>query len=156
MALILFWIFSTSRPKPRALLATALLCAAFLAPWYAYQLRVHPQWFWAENVQSQLLGTGLHWDRNSPIRSLPVMYYLQRLLQMDPAALLLALAGFAGVFGMRKNPAALLALAWAAVYSTAAASKCLKRWATDGWVRKVKHGRYVRTAKFPATVIPAE
>jgi 4-amino-4-deoxy-L-arabinose transferase-like glycosyltransferase len=115
LALILFWIFSTSRPKPRALLATALLCAAFLAPWYAYQLRVHPQWFWAENVQSQLLGTGLHWDRNSPIRSLPVMYYLQRLLQMDPAALLLALAGFAGVFGMRKNPAALLALAWAAV-----------------------------------------
>jgi hypothetical protein len=54
------------------------------------------------------------------------------------------------------EPLTALALAWAAVYSTAAASKCLKRWATDGWVRKVKHGRYVRTAKFPATVIPAE
>ena len=51
------------------------------------------------------------------------------------------------------EPLTAMALAWACVYSTAAASKCLKRWQVDGWVRKVKHGRYVRTAKFPATVI---
>ncbi len=54
------------------------------------------------------------------------------------------------------EPLTAIDLAWAAVLSRAAASKCLKRWAADGWVRKKRHGEYVRTAKFPATVIPAE
>jgi hypothetical protein len=54
------------------------------------------------------------------------------------------------------EPLRAIELAAAAGITKAAASKYLKRWAADRWVRKVKHGRYVRTAKFPATVIPAE
>jgi len=54
------------------------------------------------------------------------------------------------------EPWTAIALALAAGFTRAAASKCLKRWALDGWARKKRHGEYVRTAKFPATVIPAE
>ena len=54
--------------------------------------------------------------------------------------------------GMRELTA--LGLAAMVGFSLGAASKCLRRWEADGWVRKVKHGLYVRTAKFPATVVP--
>ena len=54
------------------------------------------------------------------------------------------------------EPLTAIDLSLATGFTRAAASKCLKRWAADGWVRKKRHGEYVRTAKFPATVIPAE
>ena len=52
------------------------------------------------------------------------------------------------------EPLTAVLLAWAAVCSNGAASKCLKRWLADRWVKKVKHGQYVRTAKFPAAEFP--
>jgi hypothetical protein len=52
------------------------------------------------------------------------------------------------------EPLTAVLLAWAAVCSNGAASKCLKRWLADGWVKKVRHGQYVRTAKFPAAKFP--
>src|ERR1035437_4034017 len=106
------------KPKFAALAEVAFVAGGVLAPWYLYQILVHPQWFWAENVQGQLLGTGLHWDRNSVIRSLPIVYYLRRFIEMDPVALAFAAASLPGVFQTirsRQQPAALLAVCWAAV-----------------------------------------
>jgi len=62
------------------------------------------------------------------------------------------------LFNAAKMPAPLTApeLAAASGITAAAASKCMKRWRASGWVKKIFHGQYVRTAKFPAVVIPAE
>jgi len=122
-ALLLCWALCPRerRPKIAALAEIALVSAVLTAPWYSYQIFVHPKWFWAENIQSQLLSTGVHWDRNSVIRNLPVVYYLKRLVQMDPAALLLGAATLMGIFRPR-DPLRLLALCWAA---TSVAALCL-------------------------------
>ena len=49
------------------------------------------------------------------IRSLPIVYYLQRILQMDPLILVLAALGLTGAFKVRREPAALLAVCWATI-----------------------------------------
>jgi hypothetical protein len=120
IALFLFWMVLPREHKPKiaALAEIAFVASGLLAPWYVYQVHVHPQWLWAENIQGQLWGTGLHWDRNSVIRSLPFVYYLRRLIEMDPVLLTFACVGIAGVFRIarsRPQPAALLAVCWAAV-----------------------------------------
>ncbi len=120
VTLFLFWMVLPGERKPKiaTLAEIALVASGILAPWYIYQGHVHPQWLWAENIQGQLLGTGLHWDRNSVIRSLPIVYYLRRLIEMDPVLLTFACAGLAGVFRSvrsRQRPAALLAVCWAAI-----------------------------------------
>lgn len=119
VALLLFWMIVPRERKPRiaALAEIALVAGGVLAPWYLYQIRVHPQWLWAENIRGQLWGTGLHWDRNSVIRSLPAVYYLRRLIEMDPVVLAFAGASFAGMFRIvrsRQQSAALLAVCWTA------------------------------------------
>jgi CRP-like cAMP-binding protein len=54
------------------------------------------------------------------------------------------------------EPLRALELAAASGITKAAASKYLRRWRADGWVRKICHGQYIRRVKFPAVVIPAE
>lgn len=47
---------------------------------------------------------------------MPILYYLRRIIEMDPALCALGVAGFAGAFRLsrsRENPAALLAACWA-------------------------------------------
>ena len=51
------------------------------------------------------------------------------------------------------EPLRAIELAAASGITKAAASKYLKRWAADGWVRKVCHGQYIRTIKFPPVVL---
>jgi hypothetical protein len=105
------------RPSLASLGWVLLAAAAVLAPWHIYQALVHPQWFWADYVQVQLLGVGLRVER-SGLLDLPILYYLRRLVEMDPIVVLFAVAGLAGairVVRSRQTSAALLAICWAAV-----------------------------------------
>jgi hypothetical protein len=77
---------------------------------------VHPQWFWADYVQVQLLGVGLRSQTNAAAARSPV-FYVDRLLRMDPVLVIFSLAGLTGALhwsGVRKRPAALLAICGAA------------------------------------------
>ncbi|MBI1792511.1 MAG: glycosyltransferase family 39 protein [Acidobacteria bacterium] len=75
---------------PRRWIALCLAAAAVALPWHAYQLAVHPHWFWAEYVQSELVWFGA----GSPPQTSPeshLGFYLKRLFLTDPALCLLAL-----------------------------------------------------------------
>jgi hypothetical protein len=115
-ALALYCIAVEKEQKPRlANVAKAVLTAAvLLAPWYIYQALLHPQWFWADHIQVQLLGLGLRPERRG-ILDLPIVYYLSRIVEMDPVLSLLAFAGIVGSvrwLRLRQHPATLLAACW--------------------------------------------
>jgi hypothetical protein len=122
---LLFWAALSRQRRPRIanIAESVFFGAALVAPWYIYQGLVHPRWLWIDHVKTQLIGTGLHWDRNSIIGSdSHVLYYLRRFVEMDPIVLLLAVVSLAGVLGVarsREQPAALLAICWAAITVTA-------------------------------------
>jgi len=96
-----------------ALLITLLL----VAPWHVYQVWAHPQWFWADYVQTQLLGFGFHPPAQTSSEG-PLRFYARRLIAVDPLlmALLLAAVPFL-VREVRRRTVATpaLILAWLAV-----------------------------------------
>jgi len=105
------------RPRSASIVEVMLTAAVILAPWHIYQAVVHPQWFWADYVQVQLLGVGLRSDGNGMFDRF-ILYYLRRLVEMDPVLAALAVAGLAGAWPVvrsRRRPAALLAICWTAV-----------------------------------------
>lgn len=116
-ALVVWWIVLPLRLRPRLIAMgelLAVLCFA-AAPWYIYQLSMHPHWFRADMVQLAMLGAGKRpeqagiFDRNA-------FYYAQRFFEMDPLAAAIAVAGLAGswrIARMREQPARLLAFCWA-------------------------------------------
>jgi len=59
-AVILFWVVTPRERRAKlASIAESILVAGFLAAfWYAYQGVVHPEWLWADNVKTQLIGAG--------------------------------------------------------------------------------------------------
>jgi hypothetical protein len=123
VALVLFFVTSRTKPSATRLLTMTLACLAVAAPWHIYQLVVHPRWFWAEGIQFQLLGVGVKGMPTGDFNH-STLFYLVRLLQMDPIMVLLGLSGVCGfAFGWwnhgEKQPAQLLAFCWIA--STTAA-----------------------------------
>jgi len=120
VALILFWAVTPreQRAKFRNIVESMLTAGFLAATWYAYQGVVHPEWLWADNVKTQLISTGLHWDRNSSIGSLHVIYYLRRFIEIDPLVLVLVIMSLAGalrIMRTRQPAAAVLAICWAVV-----------------------------------------
>ncbi len=118
--LILFWAVTPRERRARfwTIVESLVLTSVLTAPWYLYQGIVHPKWLWVDSVKTQLINTGFHWDRNSSIGDLHIVYYLRRLFEIDPVILTVALVSLAGVFQisrLRKQPAALLAACWAVV-----------------------------------------
>lgn len=116
-ALVLFLTVSCGKVKVARLVEIAIAAAIVALPWHVYQAFVHPRWFWAEGIQFQLLGVGLKGMPTGDF-SHSSFFYLQRLLQMDPALALLGLVGLAGFLsasGKRKQPQQLLAFCWVAV-----------------------------------------
>lgn len=85
------------RPAPQRIVTAFAVAALFALPWHLYQFVVHRDWFLAEYVRFQLLGSGI----TSPSRysaETNLGFYAQRLLAMDPVLLLtfcLALPGMA-------------------------------------------------------------
>ncbi len=125
-ALGLYWVVMPRGrgPRFRSLILAGLTTAAVLAPWHLYQAAVHTKWFWADYVQVQLLGIGLTAARNG-IFDRPALFYLERLVRMDPVPAMLIVVSFAGIFRVsrsRQNPPAVLAVCWAVVTALALAA----------------------------------
>jgi hypothetical protein len=110
---ILFAFAALSRQRPHAARITQAIAIAaiFAAPWYIYQIVIHPHWFWAEFVQTEILSWGLaapeqttsegHWA-----------FYVKRLFLLDP--ILLAALAFALVRWRPKPPLVWLSAVFAA------------------------------------------
>ena len=112
------------RPRFTGLLTTALVLAAVVLPWHLYQALVHPQWFWADYVQVQLLGVGLRSQTNATTAR-SSLFYVDRFLRMDPVLAVLGAAGLAGAVHWRKlrgRPETLLAFCG---FAAAAGALCV-------------------------------
>jgi len=126
IALAVYWIVAPSRLRPPLLrlAASAGVAVMVAAPWHVYQLRAHPQWFWTEYVDMQLLGIGMHPETNGLLNQAQT-FYAPRLWQLDPILSLYAAAGIAGaIWAVRSRDRLpeLLALCWTAVTILALAS----------------------------------
>jgi 4-amino-4-deoxy-L-arabinose transferase-like glycosyltransferase len=126
IALAVYWIVAPSRLRPPLLrlAASAGVAVMVAAPWHVYQLRAHPQWFWTEYVDMQLLGIGMHPETNGLFNQAQT-FYAKRLWQLDPILSLYAAAGIAGaIWAVRSRDRLpeLLALCWTAVTILALAS----------------------------------
>jgi hypothetical protein len=117
LALSFAWLAREDRPKPGRVVRVTLLAAAIAAPWHLYQIVVHPQWFWAEYVQLQLLGFGVRPPTQISAEN-PLGFYAVRLFATDPGLCLLLLASLPSLgIALRraKNPPAVVLLAWLCV-----------------------------------------
>lgn len=93
LGLGVFWLLSWQRPNWKRLMQVFAITAALALPWHLWQLYRHPHWFWAEYVLTE------HWTWG--FSSVPqtteeqhILYYLKRLLAVDPILVLAALAAF--------------------------------------------------------------
>lgn len=111
------------RPPLRRVVQVCGATAAMALPWALYQLAVHPRWFWSEQVVSEIFRYG--W--RSPLQTSaenPLLFYLRRLIEMDPV---LVLGAAAAIFSLwralraRETSALLLSLWTAAVLGAALA-----------------------------------
>jgi hypothetical protein len=87
------------------------------APWHLYQILVHPQWFWADYVQVQLIGFGTHPPAQSSDET-QLWFYSRRLWDSDPVLTglaILALFPFLLKLYQRKSADSALLAAWIAV-----------------------------------------
>jgi hypothetical protein len=118
----LYWI--VVRPKERPALARVLLAVglalALAAPWFLYQLAVHPRWFWTEHIAVEILGYGAGAPPQTS-RENPVMFYLLRLAATDPVLFSCAVIAFpAFVRSLRGRSAGPALIACWLVLTTAA------------------------------------
>jgi hypothetical protein len=117
-ALALYWLAAPRAYKPsfgRVCLAAAL-ALALAAPWFLYQLAVHPRWFWTEHFAIEIFGYG----GGAPPQTSQenhALFYLMRMALLDPilvAAFVAAAPAF--ITAIRKrSPGATLLLSWIAI-----------------------------------------
>jgi hypothetical protein len=109
-ALVLYWI--VVRPRAARLAECAVAAVVVAAPWHLYQLVAHPQWFWTEYVRFQLLAVGV--TDASGVIGVP-LFYLRRMLVLDPVLSLLSLIAAYGVVRTwrERDPVRVAALSWA-------------------------------------------
>jgi hypothetical protein len=114
-----YWIFAGSKERPpwRKVLVAFAVAAIVAAPWHVYQFVVHRDWFVAEYVRFQLLGSGV----TAPSRytgDTNLWFYFRTLLGTDPILLALWATSVPWiVMGWKRRETRLLA-AW---FLTAAA-----------------------------------
>lgn len=85
LILAVYWLLAGSKngPPARKLLLALGITALVAAPWHVYELLVHRDWFMAEYVRFQLLGSGF----TAPSRyneDSNYWFYLKTLLRTDP------------------------------------------------------------------------
>jgi hypothetical protein len=114
LILMVYWVFvgAKERPPLRKVLGAFLVAAILAAPWHIYELLVHKDWFIAEYVRFQLLGSGV----TAPSRytsDTNFWFYLRTLLRTDPILLVLSVTCLPWIVTAwkRSNEARLLA-AW--------------------------------------------
>jgi len=116
--LAIYWVAAPRKQRPalsRVLLAAAL-SLALAAPWFLYQMAVHPRWFWAEHIGVEIVSFGAGAPPQTSHEN-PVLFYFLRATAMDPvliALALLAVPSFLGALRQRSAEAVLL-LSWLAV-----------------------------------------
>lgn len=122
LAFGLFLLMSKREERPRwpALLLAVGVFAAVLAPWYVYQLLVHPRWFWADYVEQQLLGVGMN-SIDIGVFDRPASFWVERMWQLDPVFTVVAVFGLLTTF-TRKKAGVLLAWCWTLTICAALAS----------------------------------
>jgi hypothetical protein len=114
----LYWLAAPRNRRPRFLrmCAAGTAALALAAPWFVYQLLAHHRWFWTEHVAVEILGYGGGAPPQTSSES-QAMFYLMRLLRIDPvltALTLVSLPAFAAEVKRRSAPAVLL-LCWMGV-----------------------------------------
>ena len=85
-----YWILAGSKERPPLgrILAAVAVAALVAAPWHVYEFAVHRDWFVAEYVRFQLLGSGV----TAPSRyteDTNFWFYFRTLLSTDPILLVL-------------------------------------------------------------------
>jgi hypothetical protein len=90
LIIAVYWILAGSKERPplRKVLGAFAVAGLVAAPWHLYQFIVHRDWFIAEYVRFQLLGSGL----TAPSRytgDSNFWFYFKTLLHTDPILLLL-------------------------------------------------------------------
>lgn len=86
-----YWLIAGSKERPqlRRILPALVIAVIVAAPWHIYQVLAHKDWFLAEYVRFQLLGSGL----TAPSRyteDTNFWFYLRTLLRTDPVVLVLS------------------------------------------------------------------
>ena len=114
LILMVYWAFAGAKERPplRKVLAAFAVAAIVAAPWHIYEFVVHRDWFIAEYIRFQLLGSGV----TAPSRytsDTNFWFYLRTLLRTDPLLLVLWMTSIPWVViaWKRSNQARLLA-AW--------------------------------------------
>jgi hypothetical protein len=111
--LILLAFAALSRQRPHAIRITQAIAIAtiFAAPSYIYQIVIHPHWFWAEFVQTEILSWGLAAPEQTTSEA-HWAFYGKRLFLLDP--ILLAALVFALVRWRPKLPLVWLSVVFGA------------------------------------------
>jgi 4-amino-4-deoxy-L-arabinose transferase-like glycosyltransferase len=121
--LTLYWagVRRQERPAFTRVCTAAALALGFAAPWFLYQLAVHPRWFWTEHIAIEILGFGAGAPPQTS-RESQSLFYLMRLAATDPILLALAAAAVPTYLSdlRRRTCAPVLLAAWAAVMLGAA------------------------------------
>src|ERR1700722_10914104 len=90
LILMVYWALAGAKERPplRKILVAFALAAVVAAPWHIYEFAVHRDWFVAEYVRFQLLGSGI----TAPSRytgDSNFWFYFRTLLRTDPILLVL-------------------------------------------------------------------
>lgn len=114
LILTLYWAIAGAKERPplRKVLVAFLVAAIVAAPWHIYEFVVHRDWFIAEYIRFQLLGSGV----TAPSRytsDTNFWFYLRTLFRTDPILLVLWLTSipWIAISWKRSNQVRLLA-AW--------------------------------------------
>ncbi len=116
LILAVYWVFAGPKERPpwRGMAIACAVAAMVAAPWHVYEFVVHNDWFIAEYVRFQLLGSGV----TAPSRytsDTNFWFYLRTLLRTDPVLLALWVTALPWIViawkGANKVQARLLA-AW--------------------------------------------
>jgi hypothetical protein len=108
----LYWLLAPKKHRPTfpRMCAAGAVALAIAAPWFVYQLLVHHRWFWTEHIAVEILGYGGGAPPQTSQEN-QVLFYLMRLLRVDPvltAVALVSLPAFATELKRRSAPAVLL------------------------------------------------
>ncbi len=109
LVLVLFAVVirRENRPGWIRVAQACVLTGLLAAPWHLYQFVVHRQWFWADYVETQMLGYGTH-PPFQLTREIPLVFYAKRLFLVDPELLILALIAVpALILALRRRDAVL-------------------------------------------------
>jgi 4-amino-4-deoxy-L-arabinose transferase-like glycosyltransferase len=117
LAFILYCVCApcNRRPAARRAISAIAVATAFVLPWYLYQAIAHTHWFFAEHIGIEIFTFGAGAPPQTTQEN-HALFYLKRLVWMDPVLFALALTSLPGwLDALRKRSAeATLLACWLA------------------------------------------